>query len=292
MPDSTGKKLQTYENTVGSNSVHSEAMTLTTSAGVALKTVDDKLRTSSMPYIYDIAEGNVSGHTPYTKIGYNADVDNVEEDVWSTGGKYVFPTAEMQMEVVSSNAADAAAGTGIQQVTIYYLDDAFAEKSETVTLDGTTPVATTATDIYRVNAIRAARVGTGGKAAGTIDVRHLDNTPIYRSISAGQTRGRGLIDTVPAGKTVYITDVNISSVNTAAGHYSVFTLRANYDDKTDAKVDWMEPYFELAVQDGAQHFPFTAPIKIPATCDYVVSVIADASNSNCVCHAGLRGWKE
>ena len=66
-----------------------------------VKHVQNKPRVSSMDYLYDIAEGNVTGHTPWTKIGYNPAL-TTEEDIWSAGGLYVFPAAATQMEVVSS----------------------------------------------------------------------------------------------------------------------------------------------------------------------------------------------
>jgi len=72
-----------------------------------IKQIDNKPRVSSMPYTYDIAEGNVSGHSGLFKIGYNPDVTTTEEDLWSAGGTYVWPTAEQQMEVVSGSATDA-----------------------------------------------------------------------------------------------------------------------------------------------------------------------------------------
>ena len=83
--------------------------------GVAygVKHVQYKPRVSAMPYLYDIAEGNVSGHTAWSKVGFNPTVATSEEDLWSAGGLYVFPTsATLQMEVVSSLAtADVDVGT-------------------------------------------------------------------------------------------------------------------------------------------------------------------------------------
>jgi hypothetical protein len=37
--------------------------------------VGTKLRVSAMPYGYDIAEGNIEGHSAWVKLGYNGDVD-------------------------------------------------------------------------------------------------------------------------------------------------------------------------------------------------------------------------
>ena len=82
-------------------------------AAYGVKHVQNKPRVSSMPYLYDIAEGNVTGHSMWSKIGYNPTVAGTEEDLWSAGGLYVFPTtSDGQMEVVSSLAtADVDKGT-------------------------------------------------------------------------------------------------------------------------------------------------------------------------------------
>ena len=68
-----------------------------------VKHVENKIRVSSMPYLYDIAEGNVSGHSSWYIFGYTPAVGLTESDIWSKGGTYVFPTSAQQMEVVSSD---------------------------------------------------------------------------------------------------------------------------------------------------------------------------------------------
>lgn len=42
----------------------------TTGTAVPFKNVDGKPRFSAMSYLQDIGEGNVSGHSPWSKIGY------------------------------------------------------------------------------------------------------------------------------------------------------------------------------------------------------------------------------
>jgi hypothetical protein len=75
-----------------------------------VKHVQNKPRVSSMPYLYDIAEGNISGHTPWSKIGYCPSFTaGVNTDIWSYAGTqpvYLFPTSAMQMEVLSTNNTD------------------------------------------------------------------------------------------------------------------------------------------------------------------------------------------
>ena len=71
-----------------------------------VKHVNNKPRVSSMPYLYDIGEGNIANHYLFKMIGYHPSIDTTKEDVWSYGGTqgvYVFPTAEQQMEFLSSN---------------------------------------------------------------------------------------------------------------------------------------------------------------------------------------------
>lgn len=78
-------------------------------AAYGVKHIANKPRVSAMPYLYDIAEGNVSGHAAWAKIGFNgALVAATEADLWSGTGVINFPVAETKMEVISAgtNAAN------------------------------------------------------------------------------------------------------------------------------------------------------------------------------------------
>ena len=100
-----------------------------------LKHIGNKVRVSAMPYLYDIAEGNVDDHASTHILGHNDDIDNAVEDIWEPGGSYTFPSSAMQMEVVSSDAEDTAAGPGARTVMIHYLDSNYDEQTE-VLIDG------------------------------------------------------------------------------------------------------------------------------------------------------------
>lgn len=261
--------------------------------------VDSMLRVSSQDYLYSVAEGLVAGHTPFSKIGYNGDVGTNEEDIWTVGGKYVFPTIPMQMELTSSSVeddpikADTSAGTGVWTVTVVYLDNTYAQQTETVTLNGTAVVTTVATNILRVNTLRVATVGTAYKAVGNIVIRNLADTPIYRQIAIGETRARAAIHTVPLGKTLYITSVALSSGYSTVGKNVRWIMRANYDDSTGTLLTaglFFMPYFEIQTQDSSFYRQFEVPMKVPATVDMVVSATSDSANS--VCDIAIRGWLE
>jgi len=254
--------------------------------------VDGKQRVSAMPYLYDIAEGNVSGHTLFAKLGYNADVGATEEDIWTIGGQYVFPSTGMGMQVISGSANDTAAGSGLRTIRVNYLTDTYAAASEVVTLSGTTAVPLVATNIFRVNSIRVATAGSTNVAAGDINCTNTTGAVVYRSITAGYTRGRGAIYTVPLGKTLYITTIHVSSGFTTAGKVVRWTGRANYDDSSNTilAVGTFMAHFEAMTEDTSDTRELVIPMRIPATCDVKLSAVSNGAGSFCQC--SIRGWLE
>jgi hypothetical protein len=258
-----------------------------------VKHINNKPRVSSMPYLYDIAEGNVTGHTPFAKLGYNGDVGATEEDIITQGGSYPWiPAGGVALEVVSSSVNDTLAGTGVQKVKITYLDTDYSEASQILDLAGQTPVPLTDTSILRVNSIRATQVGTGGSAAGTISCRLVGGAAtVYRQIEAGYTRGRGLTYTVPLGKTLFITSVSIFSGYTTAGKIVRWIGRAQVDDTAPTvKVNLFQAFFEAMTQDNNFHADFDMPVRIPATADLKMSAVSNGAGSFCSCV--IRGWLE
>jgi hypothetical protein len=238
-----------------------------------------------------ISRGYVYGHTRFSKNGYNMDVDDTEEDIWMVGGTYVWPTAPMRMEIVSSSALDTnTTGTGVQSVLISYLDTNYIARTERLALNGVTAVPTVATNILRVNAFRADVVGTGGKAAGNIDIRHISDTPIYSRIGTGYTRARNCVYCVPAGFELYITQITYASNATAAGHFARFTFRANYDEQDNVVGTVFFPFSEIVVGESTFTIQYPIPMKFPEKTCMNISAIGEAANCNLVVAAQYRGY--
>lgn len=100
-----------------------------------LKLADGKPRIASTPYGYDVSEGNVTGHTPWEKIGYNGDVDSAAaEDIWSAGGTMNWAAAAYQAEVVggANDVASSIKGQGWGAALTVYAD---ADSSTTAVED-------------------------------------------------------------------------------------------------------------------------------------------------------------
>lgn len=84
---------------------------------------------------------------------------------------YTEPASQAQRSIGSSSASDTAAGTGARSIKITYYDNAGAGPfTETVALNGTTPVNTVATDIRFIESMEVVTVGSGGTNVGTISL--------------------------------------------------------------------------------------------------------------------------
>jgi hypothetical protein len=61
---------------------------------------------SGFNYRVAVAKGDVSGAKAFEKVGYNPAITTTEEDIWSGGAVYVFPTAAAQWRIAAGNAGD------------------------------------------------------------------------------------------------------------------------------------------------------------------------------------------
>lgn len=252
--------------------------------------IDDSIYVINKSYLQSIAEREVPNHEPWTKNGYNATLSATEQTLWAVGGDYVFPATAQQMEVVSSSANDASAGTGARTVEVFYLTNTFVEKSEIITLNGVTPVATVGTDIYRINNFRVKTTGTGLANAGDIDIRALADTPIYSRISTGINRAINCLYTVPTGKYLYVFNLLFGAASNVANRPVRFITKANYDNISGTAISFFMPYTNVVVCDNSVDVPIEIPTRFPEGVDIKVNAISpDGASYGSV---AMRGWLE
>jgi len=258
-----------------------------------VKQVDGKPRVSSTPYLYDIAEGQILNHVPWSKIGYSGASAATETTIWVPATQYVWPVAGQQMEIRGNHGDDTAAGDGARTVWFKYLDSFGQEREETVTMAGVANVDTVATDIYRIQNFRVATTGQNGRPTGIIDIRNrTDHTTVYSRIAAGYTRARNSVWTVPAGKTLYVTSIAFSCAYKTTGKTVRFTTHATWDDARKAALTrgvMFIPYSEVMMVDNTYTKLLEIPTRLPENTDIKVSVIGEA-DAQCTSH--LRGWIE
>lgn len=182
------------------------------SFGSALMTA---IHQKGMDFDTAVGLGMIPGVRRVTALGSNPDIDtaSVPEDVWSVGGLYPWMTASTALEIISTSASDAAAGTGARTVTIFGLDANYLEVNQTVTLNGLTPVAIP-TSLFRVNSALIMSAGSNGTNVGDINIRRVTGGTIQAQIPVGYGITRQAIFTVPAGNTLSVHSILFAQTKT------------------------------------------------------------------------------
>lgn len=147
-----------------------------------------------------VARGQIQGHSTVNIYGYQPAIVTSPLPVWENATAYTYPIAAAVMYLSGTNGDTA-------QILISGLDSAYKMISETVTLNGATPVATTK-QYLRVNSM-SVTVGSATNPAGIVYLKNVTGTVTYAQINAGIGRTQMAIYTVPAGYTFFLQRVAI-----------------------------------------------------------------------------------
>jgi len=196
------------------------------------------------------------------------------------GGVYPWPAAAGQPTVVSSSANDAAAGTGARTIAITYLDNLYAEKTETVTINGTGDVTMVADNVLRINNINVLTVGSGGVTAGNISVKIGSDTIGY--IAAGNNCIRQGVYTVPAGRRLFIDTFNTSVTHSASNKRAIIGLRRRVGGLFNS-------LWEIALTDGFASERLVYPLVMEEKQYFFLS---GSSDGTAIVHFFVEGWQE
>lgn len=230
---------------------------------------------STSNYLQEVSAGNISGVMSVHKFGRTVDVSSFPSTVWFTGGLYTWPTMAATMAIVSDSAADATGGgTGATQVYVQGLDVNYANSSEYVTLQGTTPVSTV-NSYLRLNRCVVTEAGSSGQNVGDITVTHSGNT--LATIEAGVCQTQLAIYTVPTGTDAYIYD---ATIGTAGGNNLQSTIMMFVRPLGQVFQSKQEYLFE-ANGSSASHRQFTIPYKVPSYSDIEWRVMTGNSGMEC-----------
>jgi len=247
------------------------------------------------PLLQENLIGNASNYYPNKVRGFSFGrapiVGNVLVDLWEgPTTTYVFTATPQQMRVVSTSAADTLAGTGTQKVEIHYLDNLYVARTETVSLNGVTPVLTVATNILRINYYHSSQSGTGGISAGNISLTNTAGTVTYGFIALGNNTAHQAIYTIPAGKTGYLSHWQTSS-GSSTSHFCQTSIKATaHDGVLNSGVFVTQD--QMGSQNNGAVINFPTPIPIPGMADVKMMGICDASNANAIIIGAMMGWIE
>lgn len=215
-----------------------------------------------------------------SKFGANFDLDVAElptslSSVQVNGGVYAYPTTDESLEVLSANAADADAGTGMREITIEGLDTDWNEQSQTVTLNGLTAVAIPGT-WRRVHRAFGEKAGSGKTNAGEITIRVASAGATRLNIPAGFGQTVHGIYTVPAGHTAYVkvwyaVHLPKPAAEAVNAHVALFTRENDDPDR---------PFRARQTGSTGLPNPFVVPQPVPEKTDIELRVLTvDANNT-------------
>ena len=209
------------------------------------------------PNVYlDVARGSISNSKIVHKFGANFDIDQITtpETVWTAGGLYPWSSLATAQTIycISTSASDTAV------LTIEGLDANYNEQIETVTLTGTTVVATSNTFIrvFRMTYEDGANVGT-------ITARVTSGTgTVVAQIDIGYAQTLMSVYTVPAGHTAYMV-----------------TTDCTIDSRKDCQILMYHRLFgkpfriaHVAEATGHYRYDFYAPLRVPEKTDIDIRI--------------------
>lgn len=223
------------------------------------------------PFGLQVARGQIQGHTSFQVFGYNPDLDTSEESVWPDGGVIPHPTTASVLTIVSTNAADASAGTGARTVFIEGLNASYNVVSETVTLNGTTGVSTTNSYMY-VNAFTVLTVGSGESNAGEITAKV--GATLYDLIAVGYNNRTTAHYCVPAGYSAYMTS-GVITAGQASGSTSVTAYLKQHGPDGIVRIGAVS-----TLNNGSVQYDFDPPYRIPEKNCVGASAIGTAANNS------------
>jgi hypothetical protein len=245
---------------------------------------NNRVSTLAADFFFAIGLGEVADHDDIYVNGYNPTVGTTKEVVTpsSVAGLFPFPSSIATLSVVSTDADDDGdpAGTGARTALIEGLDDNYLEITDTITLNGTTPVNTNI-QFFRVNRVEVITSGTSQSNEGIIDVKNGADILARINFTAGQGEGRAQtgVYTVPAGHEFLLCRVFGSTVggNNAHLHTGIREL-----DKS-----WItERHFTL--KDSPFSANWTYGKLVPEKADIVL--ISHATGGGAEVDAGLCGY--
>lgn len=245
------------------------------SIAYAINSLVDEM--SAAPYELRAAQGLVPGVITINKFGRNPDVDTGTEDIWAVGGLFVPPTAARVHAVVSASANDTAAGTGARTLSINGLDANYADQTETITMNGVTPV-NTAKSYIIIHRAYVATAGSGAVNAGNITaVAAVDGTTSFRIVATkGQTQLGFYL--VPAGYTAYLTRYRASLNAGATANVDIELFATPFGGAFNLKGT-------LTLTGGsvsANEMEYETPLKFAEKTLIRLRATSDANNTNVV----------
>lgn len=202
----------------------------------------------------DIARGRVPNTRPFAAFGERTTSGSATDHIlWETGmpDTLTVPNA-VQMSFVSS-------GADTRRMKMVYLDGDLDERTEVVTLNGTSPVLTAATDVRFINNLYSL---DGPDAARTVTV--TSGGTQFARINAGDVQFNKAAYRTPKGRRLMLTSLYAGSASSSSDARVVVKFKTTFfNGDSFAEQGILHPVGGIALQDSATTLAFD-PFPVPA----------------------------
>jgi len=245
----------------------------------------------------EITRGRVDGAQPVAVTGTLTTSGAVTDIMIFPGSTVkdpsVAPAGGVQMTLVSTSAQDGAAGTGVLTLRFNYLDADLNPQSEIVTMNGTTPVLTTATNVRWVGELTGLTFGSEKHVVGNITVTNSGTRYKYLDAEARATRSTAF--RVPAGKRLIVHSIFAGANSGSAAAKVQISFVASVIANLDGSVDRFETSGLLFRQGTIELQDNTTALADGALAAFPAGVIVGfrvTTDKAATASAGFYGWIE
>lgn len=180
--------------------------------------------------------------------------------------------AASTLDIISSSVNDTAAGTGVRQVKVLYIDSTNnLVESAAINLNGTTLVTSVLTGVNEVIWMETFTAGSTGWAEGNIRLRINGGTVEVEQITALNNKSLTARFMVPTGYTGYLNAFKAHAINN--DQQTRLTATVNSFDGTVSAVYHAQVNCSVATNTNSGQI-FVPFIKIPALARVKVSTIS------------------
>lgn len=246
--------------------------------------VDGSSTFTAVDQLFAVGNGDVPGQAVYSIYGANDDIDTstAPEDIKAGGGRFVWPQAAEPLSIVSTSANDTAGSSGAVTVLLRGLDASWNLITETINLNGLTPVIT-ANNYIRLNDCRVVAAGTyHGANIGTVTAIQQTSLIELARIPVGDGVQNGFKFTIPNNKkghllqtTVAISRGSATTSNTASYKFRSFI---NADDVTGPVYGSQNTQIVVYGVRGTMQYTSVYTSAIPAKTDLWVEIFDVGQN--------------
>jgi len=241
-----------------------------------------------------IGIGAIAGHSLFRGLGYRTALSTAVtgDDIWQ-GTATTCPIPDQstgeQMTVKSTHANDTSAGANVRKIHVHYIDVNGNEQTEEITMNGTTEVDTTATNIRFIQYIHTTEIGTfGGVAAGDITIHKKGfAATVYTMIKAGGNMSLNTSRMVPINKSFYMDNITISGTSSKPLSARIRATRSEEGILTPGIFLFNEIF---SSQDSGIHINISIPRIFPALTIIKASVYSLQAGGEAT--VSYSGWLE